>query len=168
MCVKYLCKFCISILVFFPHSSFFFCAVLGLCLVIVAMSFSLDNPGFSASAEISQVPPATPPLPPSTGSTSSYAPSSGDSSACRNCPKCCGRMSKPVFDCHTVCVICRGVECSLDSHFDECLEWSLEEMESYLKHRQALLRKDHHRKDSLFKPPSSPVTSPSPSPAGFF
>ena len=42
------------------------------------------------------------------------------------------------------------------------MEWSLEEMEAYVKHRQLLLHKDRCRKDSLPKPPYSPVTSPSP------
>ena len=41
-------------------------------------------------------------------------------------------------------------------------------MEAYLKHRQALLRKDRRRKDSLPKPPSYPVTSPSSSPVASF
>ena len=74
-------------------------------------------------------------------------------------------MSKPVFDSYTVCVICCGVDCSLDSRCDECLEWAMEKMEVYIKHRVVLLRKERRRKDSLPKPPSSPVTSPSPSPA---
>ena len=37
-----------------------------------------------------------------------------------------------------------------------------------VKHRQTLLRKDRRRKDSLPKPPSSPVISPSPSPVASF
>ena len=131
------------------------------------MSYSLDDPGFSASAEVSQEAPPPDPSPPPqcTGSTSSSASSSGDSKACRNCLKCRRRMSKPVFDRRTVCFICRGVDCSLDSHCDECLDWSPEEMEAYLRHRLSLLLKDHCRKDSLPKPPSSPVPSPSPSSA---
>ena len=133
--------------------------------MIVAVSFSLDNPGFSASAEISQGAPSTSPPPSlSTGSSSSSAPSS----ACCNCPKCRSRMSKPVRDSHTVCVICRGVDCSLDSHCDECLEWAMEKMEAYIKHRLVLLCKERRRKDSLPKPPSSPVPSPSPSTAASF
>ena len=60
-----------------------------------------------------------------------------------------------------MCVLCRGFDCSLESRCDECREWSSEEMEAYVKHRQLLLRKDRCRKDSLPKPPSSPMTSPS-------
>ena len=122
------------------------------------MCFSYRKTPFSASADITQeAAPDSPPLPPSTGSTSSSAPLSGDSSACRR------RMSKPVFDHHTVCVLCRGFDCNADSHCDECMQWSTEEMEACEKHRQLLLRKDRRRKDSLPKPSSSPVTSPSPS-----
>ena len=65
-------------------------------------------------------------------------------------------MSKPVFDVHTVCVLCRGFECSLDSHCDECMEWLSEEMEAYVKHQQLLLCKDRHWKDPLPKPPLLP------------
>ena len=74
-------------------------------------------------------------------------------------------MSKPVFDRYIVCVLCRGVECSLDSCCDECFEWS---PEAYLKHKQVLLHKDCRRKDSLPQPPSSPMSSPSPSPVSSF
>ena len=66
-----------------------------------------------------------------------------------------------MFDGHTVCVICRGIDCSLDSRCDECSDWSLEEMEAYIKYRLSLSRKDRRRKDSLPKPPSSPLSSPS-------
>ena len=72
-------------------------------------------------------------------------------------------MSKPVFGRHTVCVLCGGFECNNDSRCDECMEWSAGEMEAYVKHRHLLLRKDRRRKDSLPKPPSSLVASPSPS-----
>ena len=132
---------------------------------VLTMSFPLDNPGFLASADVSQeaAPDSSPP-PLSTGLTSSSsAPWLGDSSACRNCPKYRRRMRKPVFDRRTVCVLCRGFDCNADSRCDECMEWSLQEMEAYVRHRQLLLRKDRRRKHSLRKPPSSPVPFPSPS-----
>ena len=125
------------------------------------MSFSLDDPRFSPSAEGSPEATLDPsPPPPSTGSMSSPAPLSDDSSACRNWPKCRRRMSRPVCDRHTVCVICRGIDCSLDSRCDECLDWSSEEMEAYIKHCLTLSHKDCRRKDSLPRPPSSPMSSP--------
>ena len=128
------------------------------------MLFSLDKPGFLASADMSQEASCDSPPPPSAGSSSSAsAPLSGDSLACRNCPKCRRRMSKPVFDCHTVCFHYRGFDCDTDNCCDECLEWSQEEMEAYVKHCKLILRKDKRRKDCLPNPPSSLGPSPSPS-----
>ena len=72
-------------------------------------------------------------------------------------------MTKPVFDHHTVCVLCRGFDCDIDCRCDECMEWSTEEMEAYVKSRQLLLCKDRRRKEYLPKPPSSPMISLSPS-----
>ena len=128
------------------------------------MSFSLDKPGFLASADMSrEASRDSPPPPLSAGSSSSAsAPSSGDSSTCRNCPKCRRRMSKFVFDRHTVCFQCRSFDCDFDNRCDECLEWSQEEMEAYVKHKLFLL-KDKRRKDSLPKSRSSPGPSPTPS-----
>ena len=73
------------------------------------MEFSLDNPGFSATQDSSLVASqesGTPPPP--SGSVSSSAPLSGDSSR-RNCPQCHRRVSKTIFDHHTVCHKCTGV-----------------------------------------------------------
>ena len=121
--------------------------------VICAMEFSLGNPGFSASAklapEVSQD--SSVPLPPTACGSSSSAPSSWDSAHC----KCRRRMSKTVFDCHTVCFKCHGYDCFIDKRCDECLDWSQEEMEAYVEHRRSRLSKDRGWKDSLPKPPSS-------------
>ena len=90
------------------------------------MEFSLDNPGFSTSADVAPEAlqdSSAPSLPP-TASGSSSAPSSGYS-ARRSCPKCRRRMSKTLFDRHTICFKCRGYDCSLDKRCDECLDWSL-------------------------------------------
>ena len=135
-------------------------------LPVSVMEFSLDKPGFSASSDLSQEAlqdSVTPP--PSTGSSSSAsAPSSGDSSR-HNCPKCRRRMSKPVFDCHTFCYKCWGFNCTVDQRCDECLDWSLKEVEAYVKHRKSLISKEKKGKDSLPKPLPSPgpVQPPSPS-----
>ena len=97
------------------------------------MNFSLDNPGFFASTELypSVLQNSAALLPPSAFGSSSSAPSSRDS-ARRSCPKCHRRMSKALFDCHTVCFKCRGFDCSHDKNCDECLDGSLEEMEAYV------------------------------------
>ena len=100
------------------------------------MDFSLDNPGFSVPSDVSQVATqdsVTPP-PPSGSNSSASAPSSGDSSR-RNCPQHRRRMSKTVFDRHTVCHKCRGFDRLLDKRCDECLDWPQEEMEAYVKQK---------------------------------
>ena len=53
----------------------------------------------------------------------------------------------------------------IDKRCDECLDWSQDEMEAYVKHRKSLVSKDKKGKDSLPKPRSSPgpVQSSSPS-----
>ena len=112
---------------------------------------------FSAPPDVSQVATQDSETPPPTlgSSSSTSAPSSGESS-CRNCPQCRRRMSKTIFDRHTVCHKCRGWDCFLDKRCDECLDWSQEEMEAYVKHRKSLISKDKKGKDSLPKPPPSP------------
>ena len=72
-------------------------------------------------------------------------------------------MSNPVFERQIVCFQCRSFDCDFDNHCDECLEWSQEEMEAYVKHRKLFAHKDKRKKDSLPKPPSSPGLSPTPS-----
>ena len=93
--------------------------------------------------------------PPPSGSGLSFAPSSGDSSL-RNCPQCCRRMNETIFDHHTVCHKCRGWDCLLDKRCDECLDWSQEEMDTYVKHRISLVSEHKKGKDALPRPPSSP------------
>ena len=132
--------------------------------VIYNGKFTLDNPRFSALAELApKASQATAePLPPTASGSSASAPSFGDSTHC-NCLQCRRRRSKTVFDRHTVCFRCCGYDCSFD-RCDECLDWSQEEMEAYVQHRRSLLSKDKKGKDSLLKPPSSlgPIQPPSP------
>ena len=92
---------------FLIHSSSF-CVVLGIIPSACGlsdtspMSFSLDKTVFLASADVSQEASCDSPPPPlSTGSSSSASAPS----------KCHRRMSKPVFDLHTVCFQCRGFDC---------------------------------------------------------
>ena len=129
------------------------------------MDFSLDNLGFSASAKLApEASQATgEPLPPTASGSSASAPSSGDFTR-RNYPRCHRRMSKAVFDRHADCFKCRGYDCSFDRRCDECLDWSQEKMEAYVKHRRSLLSKDKKGKDSLPKPPFSPGPIYPPSP----
>ena len=120
------------------------------------MGFLLNNPGFSATPDVSQVASRdSETLPPPSGSGSSSAPSSGDSSR-HNCPQCHRRMSKTIFDHYTVCHKYRVWDCLIDKQCDECLDWSWEEMKAYVKHRKSLVSKDKKGKDALPMPPSSP------------
>ena len=73
------------------------------------------------------------PSQPLSGSSSS-TPSSGESSR-RSCPKCHGRMSSFSVDRRSICIKCRGNDCNVDCRCDECLSWTMEEMESYVKLR---------------------------------
>ena len=91
----------------------------------------MANPGFQVDITDAEVHYSDPPK--SSGSSSS----SGDS-ARRSCNKCHGRMSSFSLDKHFFCIKCRGAECSLTSRCDECLQWTKEEMESYVKLRKSL------------------------------
>ena len=71
--------------------------------VVRAMEFSLDNPGFSTSADVAPgalQDSSAPSLPPTTSGSASSAPLLGET-ACRSCPKCHRRMSITPFDHHT-------------------------------------------------------------------
>ena len=121
------------------------------------MDFSLDNLGFLATANVSQVASQGSETSPSpSGSGSSASVSSSGASPRRNCPQCRRRMSTTIFDRHTVCLKCRAWDCFVDKRCGEFLNWSQEEMESYVKHRKLIVSKDKKGKDSLPKLPSSP------------
>ena len=135
-------------------------------IILHQNGFFPDNPGFSAPSDVSQVATqdsATPP-PPSGSSSSASVPSLGESSR-HNCLQCRRRMSKTVFDCHTVCHKCLGYDCLIDKRCDKCLDWSREEIEAYVKLRNSPVSKDKRGKESLPKPPSSqgPIQPSSPS-----
>ena len=61
-----------------------------------------------------------------------------DTDARRNCSMCSNRMSSKRHDKHSLCVTCRGGECSFGNKCQECLKWSKEEFDKYIKHRKAL------------------------------
>ena len=111
------------------------------CIEVIytlTMSFSLENPGFATSGEdLANVMDPSSQL---TSGSSSSVPSSGDSSR-RSCPRYHGRMSTFSVDRHSICTKCRGTECNLECRCDECLSWSVEEMEAYVKLRKSLASK---------------------------
>ena len=65
-------------------------------------------------------------------------------------------MRAKTVDRHTVCVVCRGFDCSLDSRCEECIECLDEEVRLYSKLRKSLKSKDrskHKSKPSASSPP---------------
>ena len=115
------------------------------------MAFSLESPGFAIDASDQvDVHQSDSGILQSSGNSST----SGDSSH-RSCLRCHGRMSSLSLDRHTFCYKCRGAECDLDNKCDECMSWTREEMEAYVKLHKSLADKSKHCKGSS-KPPSPP------------
>ena len=117
------------------------------------MSFSLDNPGFSTVGEDMESVMDNPSQP--IAGSSSSAPLSGETSR-RSCPRCHGRMSSFSVDRHSFCSKCRCNDCTIDCQCDECMSWSVEEMESYVKLRKSLISKSRKKPPSAPKAPSAP------------
>ena len=64
-------------------------------------------------------------------------------------------MSSFSLDRHLFCIKCRGDECDVNSHCDECFSCTKEEMEGYVK-----LRKTLSSKSKKSKNPSKSSSSP--------
>ena len=114
---------------------------------------NLDGPGFTATAG-STAPPS---------SDSLAEPTLDSRSKCLNCHR---RMSAKTADRHTVCVVCRGYDCNLETRCKECIEWPDEEVRLYAKMRKSLKSKGsfkHRPKPSASSPPpaaSMPLSQP--------
>ena len=124
-------------------------------VVRTVMSISLDNPGFlldvSDQVDVHQ---------PDASSIASGSSSSGESTR-RSCPRCHGRMSSISLYRHVFCVKCRGSECDHNSRCDDCIKWSKEEMDSYVKLRKSLKAKSRPSKSSSRSSLSPPrITAP--------
>ena len=124
------------------------------CVFSVMSAINLDEPGFNATAG-STAPPS---------SDSSVEPPSEGRRKCVACPR---RMSAKTADRHTICVLCRGFDCSVESRCEECIEWPEEEIGLYTKLRKSLKSKSsskHRNKPSASPPPpadSVPSSQPS-------
>ena len=106
---------------------------------------NLDEPGFTAPAV------STAPL----SSDSSVEHPSEGHHKCVACPR---RMSAKTANRHTISVVCRGFDCSIDSPCEECIEWPEEEVRLYAKMRKSLKSKGsskHRNKPSASPPPSA-------------
>ena len=75
-------------------------------------------------------------------------------------------MSKKSADRHTLCINCRGFDCDINNRWEECLEWSEEEVVKYAKYRKSLKSRESssRSKTSVPTPPPTP-SGPSPQPA---
>ena len=124
-------------------------------VVRTVMSISLENPGFlldvSDQVDIHR---------PDASSIASGSSSSGESTL-RSCPRCHGRMSSISLDKHVFCVKCRGSECDHNFRCDDCLKWSKEDMDSYVKLCKSLKAKSRPSKPSSRSSSSPPrITAP--------
>ena len=111
----------------------------------------MDEPGFTA--------PAGSTAPPS--SDSSVEPPPDSRSKCVSCPR---RMSAKTADRHTVCVVCRGYDCNLETRCEESIERPDEEVRLYAKMRKSLKSKGsskHRPKPSASPPPPAASIPPS-------
>ena len=111
----------------------------------------MDEPGFTA--------PAGSTAPPSPDSSVEPPPDSRS-----KCVTCSRRMSAKTADRHTVCVVCRGYDCNLETRCEECIEWPDKEVRLYAKMRKSLKSKGsskHRRKPSASPPPPAASIPPS-------
>ena len=117
---------------------------------------NIDEPGFTAPADSA---------PPSSDSSADPPPESR--SKCISCPR---RMSANTADRHTICVSCRGFDCTIDTRCEECIDWPEEEVHSYAKMRKSLKTKGSPRrrdKPAASSPPPLAISIPSSQPDAF-
>ena len=73
-------------------------------------------------------------------------------------------MSAKTADRHTVCVVCRGYDCNLETRCEECIEWLDKEVRLYAKMRKSIKSKGsskHRPKPSASSPPPAASMPPS-------
>ena len=137
-------------LVFGSLSSF----IMAFFVFSVMSEYSLDEPGFT---------PPVPPVPLSSSESSVETPVDGR----RKCSSCPRRMSKKSADRHTICISCRGFDCDINNHCEECLEWSEDDIIKYAKYRKSLKSRESSSKSktAISNPPLTPSRrSPQPAP----
>ena len=103
---------------------------------------NIDEPGFTAP---------TGSAPPSSDSSADPPPESRKK--CVSCPR---RMSAKTADRHTVCVHCRGFDCTFETRCEECIDWPEGELRLYAKMRKSLKSKDSSRRRDKTPAPSPP------------
>ena len=114
---------------------------------LYTVAFSLENSGFSFDVsdqvDVHQS---------DTGVIQSSGNSSSGEATRRSCQRCRGRMNSFSLGRRTFCSKCRGSDCDFDNKCDECMPWTKEEMEAYVKLHKSLASKSKHKK-SVAKPP---------------
>ena len=73
-------------------------------------------------------------------------------------------MSSLALDKHTFCFKCCLADCDVQNRCDECMSWSLEVVQAYVRLRKSLAGKCRNKKSSGSKPPPCPKTI---APVGF-
>ena len=68
-------------------------------------------------------------------------------------------MSTIRYDRHSICSGCRNVKCDLANRCSECVGWSNDQMEDYVKHRKSLESKSKKKADVINPPVSTAVNS---------
>ena len=132
------------------------CSVNVLSSVLCAeMDISLDNPSFLMDVS-DQVDVHQADVPFNASGSSSLG-----ETARRSCSRCHSRMSSLSLNRHLFCIKHRGAECDHDSRCDECLKWTKEEIDSYIKLRKSLKSKNRSLK-STSRSSSSPPWSTAP------
>ena len=79
-------------------------------------------------------------------------------------------MSAKTADRHTICVSCRGFDCTVDTRCEECIDWPEEDVRSYAKMRKSLKSKGsskRHDKPAASSPPPPATSIPSSQPDAF-
>ena len=59
---------------------------------------------------------------------------------------CKGRLAQVTLDPHSLCVPCRGIECSQSARCNVCREWDEATMADYLNHQEKLDKKRKAKK----------------------
>ena len=123
------------------------------CVFTVMSAVNLDELGFTAPAGSA---------PPSSDSSVDHPPDSRSKCVARP-----WRMSANMADRHTLCVVCKGFDCTVETRCEECIEWPEEEVRLYAKMRKSLKSKGSSKrrdKPPAASPPPQAASVPSPQP----
>ena len=81
-------------------------------------------------------------------SKSSSSSSSSSDTSRRSCSTCKKRMSNLKYDKHTICSACRDIRCDIENRCSECKDWTVSQMEDFIRHRKSLESKGPKKVDT--------------------